>query len=148
MKRIGAILLALAALVGISAAVSPPQEPQRGRNFLMQQKLGNAQKVLEGIAVGDFALIEKHANELSLLSNRIEWQVMKTPEYLQHSNEFRRNVDQMARAARNKNLDGAALAYVQMTMNCVNCHKHVRESRIGQREELLGRDFRIGLVPE
>lgn len=141
MKRIGATLLALLSLGVLGTTVGQTQEPQRGRNLVMQQKLGHAQKVLEGISVGDFALIEKHAQELSLLSNRIEWQVMKTPEYLQYSNEFRRNVEAMAKAASNKNLDGAALAYVQMTMNCVNCHKHVRESRVGQREERLGRDL-------
>lgn len=139
MKRISAVLLAVVALVGVGAALFLPQEPQRGRNIVMQQKLGHAQKVLEGISVADFGLIEKHANELSVLSNRVEWQVMKTPEYLQFSNDFRRNIDSLARAARDKNIDGAALAYVQMTMNCVNCHKHVRESRIGFRDGLPDR---------
>jgi cytochrome c556 len=132
MKRSGIILLTLALFIAVGAAVGRTQEPQRGRNFVMQQKLGNAQKVLEGIAIQDFPLIEKHANELSALSNRVEWQVLKTPEYLQYSNEFRRNADQLARAASNKNIDGAALAYVQMTMSCVNCHKHVREAKGGK----------------
>lgn len=134
MKRTGATILALVCLSATWAATSPKQEPPRGRNIIMQQKLGNAQKVLEGVAVQDFALIEKHAQELSLISNRIEWQVMKTPEYLQYSNDFRRSLDQLARAASNKNIDAAALAYVQMTMNCVNCHKHVREQRVGHKD--------------
>jgi hypothetical protein len=36
----------------------------------------------------------------------------------------------MVKMAKDKNLDGAALAYVQLTMSCVNCHKYVREIRM------------------
>jgi hypothetical protein len=32
-------------------------------------------------------------------------------------------------AARNKSLEGAALAYVDATMQCVSCHKYVRKNR-------------------
>jgi hypothetical protein len=28
--------------------------------------------------------------------------------------------------AREENLDGATLAYVELTINCVACHRHVR----------------------
>ena len=107
-------------------------EPQRGRDIIMQQKLGNAQKLLEGLAIKDFELIEKHADELGVLSKRAEWLVLKTPEYTRHSDDFRRHIETMSRMAREKNLDACALAYVQMTMSCINCHKYVREVRIAQ----------------
>ena len=29
------------------------------------------------------------------------------------------------------NLDGAALKYVELTLSCVNCHKHVRSLPFG-----------------
>jgi cold shock CspA family protein len=32
--------------------------------------------------------------------------------------------------ARDKNLDSSALSYVQLTLNCVDCHKHVRTVQI------------------
>jgi hypothetical protein len=35
----------------------------------------------------------------------------------------------LIRQADKENLDGAALAYVQLTLSCVNCHKVVRDSR-------------------
>jgi cytochrome c556 len=60
------------------------------------------------------------------------WMVLKTPEYQQRSNEFRRSVDAITNAARKKNLEAATLAYVDATMNCVTCHKYVRENRPGK----------------
>jgi len=53
--------------------------------------------------------------------------VINTPEYLMHSREFRRAAERMRDAAKQKNLDAAALAYMQMTLKCVECHKHVRK---------------------
>ena len=35
--------------------------------------------------------------------------------------------ERMSKAADEQNLDAAALAYVQLTLNCVDCHKHVRD---------------------
>jgi len=46
-----------------------------------------------------------------------------------YSNEFRRNAASLVQKAKEKNLDGAALAYVDMTLTCVKCHKHMRETR-------------------
>jgi hypothetical protein len=34
---------------------------------------------------------------------------------------------ELIRAAENENLDGATLAYLQLTLSCVNCHKVVRD---------------------
>jgi cytochrome c556 len=53
--------------------------------------------------------------------------VLQTPEYHDRSMEFRRSADAMTEAARKKNLEGAALAYVDVTMKCVACHKYVRQ---------------------
>jgi cytochrome c556 len=108
------------------------QEPKKDRNPIMQMKLSHAQKVLEGIALNDFNLIEKHADELIILSNKAEWKVLPTRDYLLQSNEFRRNAELLTKAAKGKNLDGATLAYVQLTMSCVSCHKHVREVRMAR----------------
>jgi hypothetical protein len=132
-RRLVALTLTLAAL---AAALGPGQgqEPKRPRNLIMQQKLGNAQKLLEGLALKDFELIAKHADELVLLSKRAEWRVLQTPDYTTFSDDFRRNCDTMVKSAKERNLDAAALGYVQMTMNCVNCHKYVREVRIARGE--------------
>jgi hypothetical protein len=110
------------------------QESKPARDTIMKKKLEHAQKLLEGIAVRDYDLIEKNADSLMLLSKKAEFLVLKTPDYTMYSDDFRRNAEKTARMAREKNLDGAALAYVALTMNCVNCHKYVREVRMASRD--------------
>src|SRR5439155_24274065 len=94
---------------------------------LMRRKLEHAQKVLEGIALNDFKEITKHGEELMQISKDAEWQAIKTPRYEVHRNEFRRAVDTLLERAKEKNLDGAALSYVDLTLSCVKCHKYVRD---------------------
>jgi cytochrome c556 len=95
----------------------------------MKAKLGHSEKLLEGLAREDYALIAKHSQAISLLCEDELWMVMMTPEYLERSNEFRRSVNAVTEAARAKNLDGAALAYVDSTMKCVTCHKYIRQAK-------------------
>lgn len=40
----------------------------------------------------------------------------------------------MRDAAKKKNIDGAALAYMETTMKCVSCHKYVRAVRLTEIE--------------
>jgi hypothetical protein len=115
----------------------PPE--LKGRQF-MHRKLEHSQKVLEGIVVEDFDLIEKNARNLNLLSQAAEWQILPSAEYRGHSEEFRRTTETLAKAAREKNLDGAALAYVQLTLNCVNCHKYVRTFPLDERRKPVTAD--------
>jgi hypothetical protein len=63
---------------------------------------------------------------LSLTSS---WSVLTTSEYEQASAEFRRSAEALHRAALEKGIDGAALAYVDMTLKCVQCHKYLRGAR-------------------
>jgi cytochrome c556 len=99
------------------------------RDF-MRRKLSHSQKILEGLVIEDFDLMAKNAQQLSLLSLDASWQVVESMEYSQQSLEFRRAADSLTAAAKKKNLDGAALAYVEVTMKCVNCHKYVRDTRL------------------
>jgi hypothetical protein len=96
---------------------------------LMRKKLEHAQKVLEGIALNDFDKIAQHGDDLMLISKMAEWKVVKTPQYEVQSNSFRRAVGDLIEKAQAKNLDGATLAYVDITLACVKCHKYVRDER-------------------
>jgi hypothetical protein len=104
------------------------QEPGKVKD-LMRAKLSHSQKVLEGIATSDFDLIARHADDLIQVSKSLEWHVLKTPRYELHSNEFRGSAETLVQQAKDKNLDGATLTYVDMTLNCVKCHKYVRSTR-------------------
>jgi len=118
------------ALSGYGDEKKSGDEPPKKVRDLMRKKLENSQKVLEGIAVNDFKLIAKHADELIDLSKQVEWRVLKTPQYEIHSNQFRRSAETLIKDAKDKNLDAAALTYMEMTLTCVRCHKYVREERM------------------
>ncbi len=98
-------------------------------NVVMKKKLKYAQAALKAVARQDFGEISGAAASLTALSHQGDWQVVKHEQYLTYSNDFRRAVAAMSTAAKSKNIDGAALGYVQMTLSCVNCHKWIREVR-------------------
>jgi len=100
---------------------------------LMRKKLEHAQKLLEGIAVNDLKKVDDNAGDLMTLSKVAEFRALKTLDYERHSNDFRRTLDDMRRGVKNKNLEAVTLAYMDMTMTCVRCHTHVRETRIARR---------------
>jgi hypothetical protein len=105
------------------------QQPRESVRAFMRPKLSHSQNLLEGLTLEQFEVIKKEAQALSLLSREAEWNVLQTEDYLHYSSEFRRAADAIRDAAARKNLDGAALAYVEMTMKCINCHKYVRGVR-------------------
>jgi len=111
--------------------VKVPPEPNKVSEF-MRAKLNHSQLLLEGLTTENFDVIAKQAQELSLLSQAATWQVLQTQEYRDRSTEFRRAADAVTEAARKKNLDAAALAYVDVTMKCVSCHKYVRHVRMAR----------------
>ena len=127
MKRLVAVLAFLVLATWSAMAVTAP--PVNNVREFMRKKLVHSQKVLEGITTDDLETVAKHSQDLSLLSQAATWQVLQTPEYLQHSIEFRRAADALTEAAKKRNADGAALAYLDVTMKCVTCHKYVRGVR-------------------
>jgi cytochrome c556 len=128
---LGAALLL--ATIGLTAALGQAKRGRATKEF-MRDKMQEAQKVLEGLALEDFGLIETKARHLSAMSQEAPWQVFENPDYAQHSASFRREADALARAAKNKNIDAATLAYMRLTMNCVDCHKFVRGKLVAQNE--------------
>lgn len=128
-----ALVLTSALVLAIGPAVSAdgekPADDTRPQSKLMKEKLRQAQLLLDGLATNDFAKIEKSAKELMIISKTAEFTAVKTREYEIHTNEFRRALETITKRAQAKNLDGATLAYVDMTMSCVRCHEHTREIR-------------------
>lgn len=106
------------------SAAQPSQLPQ-----VMRLKLDHAQAVLRALALEDYAALEKAATELGALTRTASWGVLKTPEYRRHSEDFLRETDNLAAAARAGDLNGATLDYAAMTVRCVQCHRHVKGVR-------------------
>ena len=117
--------VAAVAVVSFNQGSAQPQLPTGTKEF-MREKLEHAQKVLEAIALEDFEAAATRAQKLSVMTQGTKWQAFQNPDYVQFSMAFRRNVEAIAKAAREKNIDGATLGYVRMTMSCVECHKFVR----------------------
>ncbi len=132
MRNVAIATAVLSMLATVSLCLVRNSQAQLGQENtkpFMRAKLAHSQEVLKGLTTEDFTIIVKNAQEMSLLSQAAQWQVIQTPEYVQRSAEFRREVDGLMEAAREKNLDGATLAYVKVTMNCIECHKYVRSVR-------------------
>ena len=111
-------------LEAIAADRAPAPDQVAG---IMRAKLGHSPNVLEGLSVADYDLIERGAQELSLASLDSNWQVLQTEDYVRQSAEFRRSCDVLRDAAKAKNLDGATLAWMDVMLKCVQCHKYVRD---------------------
>jgi len=95
----------------------------------MRRKLEFSKNVLEGLSLEQYPMIEKNAKALKVLSQAAEWEVPMIPnatDYVALTSEFQRYTDDLVKAAKQSNIDGATLAYVKLTMNCVQCHKYVR----------------------
>jgi hypothetical protein len=103
-----------------------PTPKKIAMKLFMRKKLEASQSLLEGLAVEDFDMIALGARQLHTTSAAAEFMVINDPMYAQHADEFRRIVAKLQKAAKEKRLDGATLAYVDMTMSCVECHKYVR----------------------
>jgi len=133
MKKLIVIVLALAVLSFLPVLRSLGEEKDLDKqkvSALMQKKLLHSQKILEGLALNDFDNIAKNADDLIDISKATEWRVLKTPRYEIYSADFQRTAERLIKAAKDKNLEAAALSYVELTLNCVKCHQHVREVRM------------------
>lgn len=130
MKRHPQLLRALIGLVLTSVVALGlfSQEPGSAqRSAFMRLKLEPAKSILEGIALNDFGTIAQSAERLRKLTLDEDWMVRQSQEYRRQSAEFQRAVSLIGRAASERNLDGATIAYLQMTLQCVHCHKMLRD---------------------
>jgi cytochrome c556 len=120
--------LSLALLVciagGICAAAEPADESKA--SYWMEKKLEYNQRIMRGLSTEDFAEIGKAARSMQALSQLERWVRGGVPDYRAQLAIFQNANQELIRTAENRNLDGAALAYVQLTLSCVNCHKVVR----------------------
>jgi len=124
MKMIPLLLVVtFAASLGLAVAQS---SRNRAAKEFMREKLELSQRVLEGLTSEDYDLIIAKGTRLSAMSKEADWRVFENPDYDQQSATFRRHVNSLIKAAKDRNLDAATLAYVRLTMSCVDCHKLVR----------------------
>src|SRR5262245_7029888 len=132
-RRITAVLTAVC-LMMITLAISPvtkgdekdgPKKDQEV-SYWMKKKLEFSQNILAGIANADFDKIVANAEAMRSLS-KIEGFVRgRNPGYRTQLHIFEESADEIIRQGKKDNVDGAALAFTQLTISCVNCHKLLR----------------------
>jgi hypothetical protein len=130
MKRRFTVSAAAAAIVIAAIAAfsqERPVENPKDVKLFMRAKLVHSQKVLEGLTLENFDAVSKHAQQMALMSQDASWDVLQTQEYYERSADFRRSIGELKNAADKKNLDGAALAYMGVTLKCIECHRYLRE---------------------
>lgn len=116
--------------MGVVCTASPAHAQTLNR--VMRTKLEHSQKILESVVTSDWAALERHSQELQRLANDPAWMVLKTRDYARQSEAFLRATEDLIDAAKRRDLEAAPLAYVSMTMSCVQCHRHVARSRIAK----------------
>ncbi len=128
-------LLSLTVLViGAIAAQGPDarNDPEAQRKVLqveMGKKLKHAQSLLTGLTIEDFPTIVDNAESLKRVGADTLAKVTPSLEYVKYTTEFVSLADELSRRAKDHDLNGATLSYVRLTINCVECHKHVRDFR-------------------
>lgn len=127
-KQIATVLIALTFASGMVYWTPQEQDQEFDQEIspFMQRKLDDSRNIISGLALEDYELISKSAQDLMVLSQEADWKVLTTPEYLKMSSEFRDAAQRLRDNATDKNVDGATLAYFEVTLSCVRCHKYVR----------------------
>jgi hypothetical protein len=98
-------------------------------NFWMKKKLEYSQNILAGIANADFDKIVANAQAMRQLSQIEGFLHGQTPGYRTQLHIFEEAAGEIIRQGKKDNVDGAALAFTQLTISCVNCHKQLREKK-------------------
>jgi hypothetical protein len=120
-------------MAGVLTSLTLPQQSDPLLT-IMDDKLEYSQQLLEAIVFEDFLTVARIADELHLLSELSSWDVIRSPEYTRRSLEFQRVANRLAEVAEERNLDGLALGYVELTLQCFQCHRYMREVRRVEQE--------------
>jgi hypothetical protein len=93
----------------------------------MKKKLDYSQALLAALAMGDFEAIKTNGNQMKLL-NRVEGFVRRrNPTYKKQIRMFEESCQAIVDSAAEQDLSGATLAFNQLTVNCVQCHRTLRQ---------------------
>ena len=110
-----------------------PTPARKGLSIFMRMKLDASQKILAGLALEDFELIQEGAAKLEEMSSAEKWRVTNDPFFREHSTDFQRITRRLSKNAKDGKLDGAALMWFEATMKCIECHKWTRANLIADK---------------
>lgn len=103
---------------------------RKGLSIFMRMKLDASQKILAGLALEDFELIQEGAAKLEEMSAAEKWRVTNDPFFREHSADFQKIAKRLAKNAKEGKLEASALTWLEATMQCIECHKWTRANLI------------------
>jgi hypothetical protein len=121
------VLIALAVLF-LCPTQADDKKADKG-SLWMAKKLEFAQKILAGLTKGDFDMVKSNAQEMHVIGYLEKWDRAGIPEYRRQVKYFDDANKELIRQAEKMNINGATLAYTQLTLSCVQCHTVVRDTK-------------------
>ena len=121
---------------GVDEAAATPQERDSPLSGFMHAKLDASNRILEGLVIDDMRKVKSGADELLQMSDAEQWRASNDMLYLQHSRTFRESVTALREKAGRGSIDGVALAWMDVTLNCIRCHEWVRNVMIAEGESI------------
>jgi hypothetical protein len=113
----------LAASGSLLLGLSQPEHTLDPEKEIMWRKLDLAHDALDALALDDFEALEAYAVDLAALSESGEWLETSDDQYRKESALFRKSARELGEAARARDTNAAALAYVDLTLRCIRCHR-------------------------
>jgi hypothetical protein len=129
-------LIVVAALaVSLSTLCSPGAGGQEKKaddkdkaSLWMKSKLELSKNILSGLTKGDFETVTQNAASMNILTYLEMWSHADRRGYKQQVAAFEMANKELVKQSVAKNIDGTVLAYNQLTISCVQCHKIVRDA--------------------
>ena len=91
--------------------------------------------ILEGLCMDDLKAVEAGTQSLLKMPSEAKWRVSNDMMYRRYSNEFVQAVEELQKEAEENDMDGASMAWMNVTMKCMKCHKWVRNTVLADSEE-------------
>lgn len=140
--------LALVVLIISTWSLHLKGEEEWDMRAFMEGKLIYSQKVLEGLCTENFGLIKSNAEKMRVMLDDKHFPDYKKETYKAYRVKFQKNAQALHDAATNRDLEGAAQAYHQVTTSCIECHKWVRGQDLTKNTPLTSEQVKAYLLPQ
>jgi len=128
MNKHVSISLAVVIALATTAALVTSQTDATTKT-LMKAKTGYAHRLLDAVVLEDFDVIQDQAFRLKAIAETADWHTAESPQFARETQSFIRAADRLFQAAKENNGDAAALAYMNVTLSCVHCHRYLKSSQ-------------------
>jgi hypothetical protein len=107
-------------------------EPVGSLHRFMRQKMQASNLILEGLCMDDLKAVAMGTHTLLKMPSEARWRVSNDMMYRRYSNEFVQAVEELQKEAEENDIDSASMAWVNVTMKCMKCHKWVRNTVLAE----------------